>query len=374
MASSPDRERLLAQKGINLVLTRVSGIFRASTSLAYPDRFSAPLGARKRLSPTIKYGDIQNGSIRLILEGSQKSLEQIEALFKSGQLTEVEGIPVEDVQFVTPQTSEYDEDIKTIGKNRLAFTIAGSLSSEEIQELKAVFTDTSNDNEEIKTDDKFRIIQEIITKGAKGRSLSGANLSDADLSSADLNGANLSSADLNGANLSSADLGDADLSNADLRNANLRGANLCGANLRGAILSQANISTSKVQYSRFGNNLGLSEEKKLILKQQGAIFDNSLVSSPTSKSQLEPSDNSASENVMHSIFNKIVETYHPFTEYLGYVESDDAFLVVYQGNRVRQYMLIDLEGNIIEDTTIGIARTLGALAVGVAFLSMLMEE
>ena len=51
MASNPDRERVLARKGINLVLTRVSGIFRASTSFAYPDRFSAPLGARKCLSP-----------------------------------------------------------------------------------------------------------------------------------------------------------------------------------------------------------------------------------------------------------------------------------------------------------------------------------
>jgi hypothetical protein len=51
MGSNPDRERLLARKGINLVLTRVSGIFRALTSFAYPDRFSAPLGARKCLSP-----------------------------------------------------------------------------------------------------------------------------------------------------------------------------------------------------------------------------------------------------------------------------------------------------------------------------------
>ena len=53
MASNLDRKRLLARIGINLVLTRVSGIFRASTSFAYPERFSAPLGARKCLSPTI---------------------------------------------------------------------------------------------------------------------------------------------------------------------------------------------------------------------------------------------------------------------------------------------------------------------------------
>jgi hypothetical protein len=51
MASNLDAEGILAWMGINLVLTRVSGIFRASTSFAYPERFSAPLGARKCLSP-----------------------------------------------------------------------------------------------------------------------------------------------------------------------------------------------------------------------------------------------------------------------------------------------------------------------------------
>jgi hypothetical protein len=39
--------------GINRVVTKVSGIFRASTSFAYPERFSAPLGAKKCLSPDI---------------------------------------------------------------------------------------------------------------------------------------------------------------------------------------------------------------------------------------------------------------------------------------------------------------------------------
>jgi len=128
---------------------------------------------------SIEIVDVEKGSIRLILEGSQESLEQLEALFKSGQLTELEGILVEGVQFVTPKISDYDEDIKVIEKKRLAFTIDSSLSLEEIQELKAVFTETSDNDEEIKTDDKFRLLQEIITKGAKGRNLSGADLSGA---------------------------------------------------------------------------------------------------------------------------------------------------------------------------------------------------
>ncbi|NER25433.1 MAG: hypothetical protein F6J96_33010 [Symploca sp. SIO1C2] len=48
--------------------------------------------------------DIEEGSIKLILEGTTEGLEQIEALFKSGELTEVEGLPVEDVSFVAGDT------------------------------------------------------------------------------------------------------------------------------------------------------------------------------------------------------------------------------------------------------------------------------
>jgi uncharacterized protein YjbI with pentapeptide repeats len=221
--------------------------------------------------------DIEKGSIRLILEGSQESLEQIEALFKSGQLTEVEGIPVQDVQFVTPQIPELDEDIQTIDKKRLAFIIAGSVSSEEIQELKAAFTETLDNDEEIEADDKARLVQEIITKGAKARNLSDADLRRADLRRADLSGADLSGANMSYANLSYANLSDsslkyvnlnhaylirvtindsnlnhtsfiranlsgADLTRADLSNANLSDANLSGADLSGANLSDANLS------------------------------------------------------------------------------------------------------------------------------------
>ncbi len=52
MASNPGLEVLSARMGINLVFTRVSGIFRSSTSFLCPESFSAPKGARKCLSPT----------------------------------------------------------------------------------------------------------------------------------------------------------------------------------------------------------------------------------------------------------------------------------------------------------------------------------
>lgn len=51
MVSNPELERLLARIGINLVCTKVSGVFRSSTCFACPERFSAPKGARKCLSP-----------------------------------------------------------------------------------------------------------------------------------------------------------------------------------------------------------------------------------------------------------------------------------------------------------------------------------
>ncbi len=112
-------------------------------------------------------------------------------------------------------------------------------------------------NEETKLDDKWRLVQEIVTQGAEGRDLSGADLSGAhlsgahlsgaDLSGADLSRAHLSGADLSGAHLSGADLSGAHLSDADLSRAHLSGINLSfahlrGVNLRGAHLRGAHLS------------------------------------------------------------------------------------------------------------------------------------
>ncbi|MFM6517528.1 MAG: hypothetical protein ACKPIC_13285, partial [Microcystis panniformis] len=66
----------------------------------------------------------EQGSIKLTLKGSQKSLEKIESLFKSGELNKISGdITVENVQFT--------ED------NCLAFTIAGDVNADEITYLKS---------------------------------------------------------------------------------------------------------------------------------------------------------------------------------------------------------------------------------------------
>ncbi|MBP5974767.1 pentapeptide repeat-containing protein [Brasilonema sp. CT11] len=141
---------------------------------------------------TITITDIQEGSIRLIVEGSQKHIERLVFQFKSGKLKEVNDFPVEDAQIL---------------------------------------------------DDKWPLVQEIVSQPVKDRNLIGADLSDADLSGADLSDANLSGADLSGADLSGANLSDADLSGADLSDADLSGADLSGVNLSDTDLSGAIIDS-----------------------------------------------------------------------------------------------------------------------------------
>jgi uncharacterized protein YjbI with pentapeptide repeats len=123
-----------------------------------------------------------------------------------------------------------------------------------------------------------------------GANLSGAKLIGAYLIEAKLNGAVLDGAKLNGANLHGANLRGAILWRADLREANLNwanldgtelnGANLDGAELNGANLSRANLieadlSNIKVRDTKFGDNLGISDDMKKELEGKGAIFEDS---------------------------------------------------------------------------------------------------
>jgi hypothetical protein len=227
--------------------------------------------------------DIEQGSIKLTLKGSQKSLEKIESLFKSGELNKIsEDITVENLQFT--------ED------NCLAFTIAGDVNADEITYLKStiigqnlaespkqlaeessanpliVKTVSINkaskeiNNKLIESIKKPNFLQRIIRRfrriNLRGANLSGANLRGANLSDADLIGANLSDADLIGANLSKANLIGADLSWAILSKANLSDANLSDANLRGA----------NVKKAIFIDATGITPEQKQDLIRRGAIF------------------------------------------------------------------------------------------------------
>ena len=192
----------------------------------------------------VKVKDIEKGSIKFILEGSEERLDDIVKLFRSGVLTALLkqrfNLEIEDAKFINSDSSEDYQ--KNQSQKLLAFTVAGDANQADIDILKAALIDTSDDDENVKNEEKSRLIKEIRNQGAEGLNLSGANLSDADLSDANLRGANLSDANLRGANLSGANLSSANLSDANLIRSYLRGANLIRANLRGANLIRANLS------------------------------------------------------------------------------------------------------------------------------------
>jgi uncharacterized protein YjbI with pentapeptide repeats len=225
--------------------------------------------------------NVEEGSIKITLGGSPESLKWLEEVFKSGELTEVLGIPVEDVQLEDVTTEEYKSHVVQALINQKF--IGNDLSNFDLSNVNLNGANLSGVN-------------------LNGANLSGADLSEAYLSGAYLrraylSGANLSSANLSEANLSEAYLSEANLRGANLRGANLRGANLRGANLRGANLRDAslrgaslrgvNLSTADLKYADlkyadlsdaivvnalFGGNEGLTEDMKRDLKQRGAIF------------------------------------------------------------------------------------------------------
>jgi uncharacterized protein YjbI with pentapeptide repeats len=291
---------------------------------------------REFAGDTIKITDIKEGSIRLTVEGSQEDIDRLVSRIKSGELKEVSGFPVEDVEILS-ESSEDDESNELNNKWCLVREIATQgirdrnlsgvdLSDADLSRANLNFaklsgadlsgadlnhanlnsaylsgTDLSDANlisadlsgADLSDANLIRAyLSDAALSGANlsGADLSGANLRIADWSSAyltsadlsdiyrsgaDLSGADLSGANLFGANLIRANLSDANLSGANLSDANLSGANLSGANLSGADLSGANLSNTKVEKARFSSNLGISESMKQDLIKKGAIFEDS---------------------------------------------------------------------------------------------------
>jgi len=265
--------------------------------------------------------DIEEGSIRLILEGSEDGIERLQQLFEEGALVDVLEIPVVEVSETSGIAVEPEEDyLKALlveiiksqgavgasltgaylrsanlsGANLIGANLSGAdLSSANLSHANFSGADLSGANLSHANlsftqidgttviDGKWRLIWEIVNQPEQGRHLSGADLSGADLSGADLqvadlNGAKLRWAILSGAKLRWAILSDADLIGADLIGADLSGANLSGANLSGARLRSANLSGANVRHTCFGQGLGLLKTEKLDLSQRGAIFDDAL--------------------------------------------------------------------------------------------------
>lgn len=151
---------------------------------------------------------IEEGCIKLTLEGNSDDVDRIVALVRSGELKELFGSPIQKAQ---------------------ALEIVGS---EEIREAE----------------DKWALIASIRadTSSSIRRNLAGKDLSDANLQGVYLVGANLSNADLScvdlsGAKLSRADLRNAGLTEADLTGVDLHDAKLQGANLRDVTLDRSNL-------------------------------------------------------------------------------------------------------------------------------------
>ena len=184
---------------------------------------------------SLKLKFTERGSIKLFLEGSPEGLKKLKELFESGELTEVLGIPVEEVKLLLEESEKKE------------------------------------------TEKKYRLIEEIRTQGAENRDLRGANLRGANLRGAILSGAILSGAILSGAYLSNAILRDAYFSDAILRDAyfsgaDLSGADLRGADLRGADLRGADLRGAYLKYSRVNDYTKFDDKWRLVwqIVNQGA--------------------------------------------------------------------------------------------------------
>ncbi|MBD2211893.1 pentapeptide repeat-containing protein [Nostoc linckia FACHB-104] len=149
---------------------------------------------------SIKIIDIESGSIKLILEGSQQGLERLEALFKSGQLEDVLGISVEDVEFVALQNSNSDQQ-------RLAFTIAGDVTESDIAILKAALAENSNAKVSKKNIQQPARGLDFSCQNFRGCSFKGQNLEGANFSYADIRSCDFTGANLRGANFTYAQAG-----------------------------------------------------------------------------------------------------------------------------------------------------------------------
>ena len=267
---------------------------------------------RKGQDVTIEIINVEEGSIKITIQGTEEGLARIQELFDSENLETIEGFEVLEVRDLDEKEQKRLED-KSIREVDLreadlrgadlstANLIEADLSGAYLSRADLSGADLSRaDLSRADLIEADLIEADLSRANLRGADLSGADLSTADLSGAylrgaylieaDLSGADLIEADLSGAylrgaylrgaNLSGANLIEADLSGAylieaDLIEADLRGADLIEANLRGANLSGAYLSGASVKDARFTNTKGINPEQKDSLIERGAIFDDS---------------------------------------------------------------------------------------------------
>jgi uncharacterized protein YjbI with pentapeptide repeats len=262
---------------------------------------------------TIQITDMKSGSIRIKIQGSQEDVTRLVKLVESGELSELNELPVEAIEISSRRLLEDTKTVDSASKWNLIQEIANY----PIAERQLVNTDLSNadlSNADLRgtslsnADLRGTSLRGADLRGAnlRGTDLHEANLYGANLRGADLREANLHGANLYGANLRGADLRGTDLHGANLHGANLRGANLHGANLHGANLREANLHGADlrgadlrgdflretdlreadlfnanlydaiVEQADFSGSRGLSKADKLDLIRRGAIFNDAL--------------------------------------------------------------------------------------------------
>lgn len=77
--------------------------------------------------------DVEEGSIKLKLDGSPESLKKLKELFKSGELNDVLDIPVEDVYFASAETEDFEENTEDNDKSSLVEQLPNENISESVE-------------------------------------------------------------------------------------------------------------------------------------------------------------------------------------------------------------------------------------------------
>ena len=182
---------------------------------------------------TIRITDVRSGSIKLTVQGSPRDIARLLDQINARNLTEVEGLPIQNCQILN---ADFLADV-------------GQGSNSE----------------------KWELINGIVNNPKIARQMSGADLSDADLSNAILISADLTNADLSGADLSTADLRSfrSFLDISDL----LDLLNLLDLFDHNANLQGADLTDTIVEGCQFGDGVGLSAIEKEHLKRRGGIFN-----------------------------------------------------------------------------------------------------
>ncbi|MEA5448455.1 pentapeptide repeat-containing protein [Leptolyngbya sp. CCNP1308] len=207
----------------------------------------------------------QEGSIKVILNGSPEGLTKLQEMFEAGELEQLITPPVEALASVDINTQEARKArlIQTLrlscGRANRARALARALDTARVHDTAL---DTALD---IARDIANTLARDLDT----ARDLDFNLVSYRALTNAIANANALALAlDFNlVGHLDRALTLALDLSNADLSGASLRNLNLVGANLADADFTNGDFAGTK-----FGNNLGLSDTDKRDLQSRGAIF------------------------------------------------------------------------------------------------------